>query len=147
MFPFSRPEVRPLSPRPLSPEILALLRGLPAASSPDGLRTRLLAAHAREGRAPRGAFSLAVAGAWDAARPGLVAGALTAGLGVVALGGATGGSRDAESPRLSAMVGSAPREVAEARVSVIDEVLIGGAAGERLEPIYASLGAPDVGGP
>jgi hypothetical protein len=141
MFPFSRPEVRPLSPG-----VDALLKGCPRASSPDGLRTRLLAAHARDARAPRGAFSLG----WDAARPGLVAGALTAGLGLVAFGGALRGSEDA--PRLSAMVGNAPREVAAARVTVIDEVLIGGAAGERLEPIYASMvspgvGAPDVGGP
>jgi hypothetical protein len=137
MFPFPR---RP-AVRPLSPTAEALLRGLPRAQAPDGLRTRLLSAHARAGRPPRGAFSLA----WEGGRAGVLAGAATTGLVVLVTSSFSGASPSASpaapAHATSAMVGAGPlpSEVADARVSIVDE---------RFDPrMLSAVGAPGDGGP
>jgi hypothetical protein len=116
MFPFSRrPEVREPSP-----EVAALLFGLPRAQAPDGLRTRVLAAHARA-TPPRSAFALA----WEGSRSGVFAGVATAGLAVVLFSGAFPVSAP-ETPRspMEASIGTPgamAQEIADARVRIVDE--------------------------
>jgi hypothetical protein len=130
MFPFPRRT----EARDPSPEVAVLLRSLPRAEPPEGLRARVLAAHARGARPPRGALSLA----WEAGRTGVYVGVATAGLAVVSFSGAFP-VRTPEEPRspMTASVeisGPAAKDLADARVRIVDDrfdLSVVGVAGDR----------------
>jgi len=104
--------------RPLSPGVEALLAGSPRVEAPDGLRTRLLAAHARrEAMLQPGPFFPS----WARLRAGLLSAGVTAGLSVLVFAaGKPADGNEADGNKMETRL-PVPAAVARASVRLVDD--------------------------